>query len=110
MRFALVSDVHFGPNAYHDGKLRKLTHRAPELLAGVVEHLNRDERPELVINLGDSIEDKSRDADLKEYGHFVAVLRGAQAPLLHVAGNHDQVNLSDDDLRTLWQHDGELHY
>jgi len=110
MRFALVSDVHFGPNAYHEGKLRKLTHRAPELLGAVVEQLNREERPELLINLGDAIEDKSRDADLEEYERFVAVLRGAQARLLHVAGNHDQVNLSDQDLRTLWQHDGELHY
>src|SRR5262245_35159253 len=110
MRFALVSDVHFGPNAYHEGKLRKLTHRAPELLAGVVEELNREAHPELLINLGDSIEDKGRDADLQEYGRFVSVLSGAQAKLLHVAGNHDQVNLSDDDLRALWRHDGELHY
>jgi 3',5'-cyclic AMP phosphodiesterase CpdA len=110
MRFALVSDVHFGPNAYHDGKLRKLTHRAPELLSSVVEQLNREERPELLINLGDSIEDKDRDADLEEYARFVSVLSGAQAELLHVAGNHDQVNLSDQDLRKLWQHDDELYY
>ena len=110
MRFALVSDVHFGPNAYHEGKLRKLTHRAPELLANVVEQLNREERPELLINLGDSIEDKGRDEDLAEYGRFVSVLQGAQAKLLHVAGNHDQVNLSDQDLRQLWQHDDELYY
>jgi 3',5'-cyclic AMP phosphodiesterase CpdA len=110
MRFALVSDVHFGPNAFHDGKLRKLTDRAPELLAQTVEQLNRAERPELLINLGDAIEDKDREADLEEYSRFVAVLSGAQAKLLHVAGNHDQVNLSDQDLRTLWQHDDELHY
>jgi Icc protein len=110
MRFAFVSDVHFGPNAYHAGKLRKLTHRAPELLASVVDQLNRVERPELVINLGDSIEDANREADLAEYGRFVSVLRGSSAPLLHVAGNHDQVNLGDDDLRGLWGHEGPLHY
>jgi 3',5'-cyclic-AMP phosphodiesterase len=110
MRFALVSDVHFGPNAYHDGKLRKLTHRAPELLAGVVERLNRDEKPELVVNLGDAIEDKGHAEDLEEYARFVAVLGGSPARLLHVAGNHDQVNLSDQELCDLWGHEGELHY
>src|SRR5262245_40531301 len=96
MRFALVSDVHFGPNAYYGGKLRKLTDRAPELLARTVETLNRDEHPELLINLGDAIEDRERAADLKEYAAFVSTLEGANAKLLHVAGNHDQVHLGDD--------------
>jgi 3',5'-cyclic AMP phosphodiesterase CpdA len=110
MRFAFVSDVHFGPAAYHEGKLRKLTHRAPELLGAVVGRLNRDEKPELLINLGDSIEDESREADLERYGHFVRVLEQSSARVLHVAGNHDQVNLTDDDLRRFWKHQGELHY
>ena len=110
MRFALVSDVHFGPNAFFGGKLRKLTHRAPELLAGVVDELNRVERPELLVNLGDSIEDESHERDLEQYSAFVSVLGATNARLLHVAGNHDQVNLSDDELRRLWQHEGPLHY
>ena len=86
MRFALVSDVHFGPAAYHEGKLRKLTHRAPELLTSVIERLNEVDRPELLINLGDCIEDENREADLERYGAFVEVLGRSKAPLLHVAG------------------------
>ena len=36
LTIGFVTDLHFGPAAYHDGKLRKLTHRAAELtLAGV---------------------------------------------------------------------------
>ncbi len=110
MRFALVSDVHFGPHAYHDGKLRKLTHRAPELLARVVDELNHEHRPELVVNLGDAIEDQSADADREHYAEFAAVLYGANATVLHVAGNHDQVNLSDDELARFWRREGPLYY
>jgi 3',5'-cyclic AMP phosphodiesterase CpdA len=110
MRFALITDVHFGPRAYHEGKLRKLTDRAGELSQSFVERMNRVERPELVVNLGDVIEDKSRDDDLANYGQFVRILSGLEARVVHVAGNHDQVNLGPDDLRGLWGHTGELHY
>jgi 3',5'-cyclic AMP phosphodiesterase CpdA len=111
MRFALISDVHFGPAAYFGGKLRKLTHHAGALTQNFVERMNDVERPDLVINLGDVIEDKDREADLAAYGQFVSILAGLSAPVLHVAGNHDQINLSDDDLRSLWGgHTGPLHY
>ena len=110
MRFALISDEHFGPQAFFDGKLRKLTAEAEPLTRAFVERMNRHERPELVINLGDVIEDSHREDDLHEYGRFIAAMDELEAPRLHVAGNHDQVNLSDDDLRSLWRHQGPLHY
>jgi len=110
MRFALITDVHFGPRAYHEGKLRKLTDRAGELTQRFVERMNAHERPELVINLGDVIEDATRERDLEEYGKFVGHLKGLDARVQHVAGNHDQINLSADDLRSLWGHSGELFY
>jgi 3',5'-cyclic AMP phosphodiesterase CpdA len=110
VRLAFISDVHFGPRAYHQGKLRKLTDLAPELTRAFVTRMNEVERPDLVINLGDVIEDESRDSDLRAYGEFVEILGGLDAAVRHVAGNHDQINLSPDDLRTLWRHSGELHY
>ncbi len=110
MRFALISDEHIGPTAYFQGKLRKLTAHAGELCEAFVKRMNTEVRPDLVINLGDVIEDESRAKDLEHYGQFVAILRGLQCPVLHVAGNHDQVNLSDADLCTLWDHEGALHY
>ena len=110
MRFALITDVHFGPRGYHGGKLRKLTERAPELTARFVERMNAVERPALVVNLGDVIQDESRARDLENYGEFVRIMSGLDARVVHVAGNHDQVNLSTDDLRRLWGHSGELHY
>jgi 3',5'-cyclic AMP phosphodiesterase CpdA len=110
MRFALISDEHFGPTAYFQGKLRKLTAHAGELCEAFVKRMNGEVRPDLVVNLGDVIEDESRSKDLEQYGQFLSILRGLQCPVLHVAGNHDQVNLSDADLCALWEHTGPLHY
>jgi len=110
MRFALITDVHFGPRAYHEGKLRKLTEHAGELTQRFVERMNTVEKPELVVNLGDVIEDESRARDLEQYGEFVRILSGLDARVAHVAGNHDQINLTPDDLRALWGHTGELYY
>lgn len=110
MRFALITDVHFGPLAYFEGKLRKLSHEAGALTRAFVERMNSLEHPDLVVNLGDVIEDESRDADLARYREFLTVLSELDAPVLHLAGNHDQINLSEDDLRALWQHTGPLHY
>lgn len=110
MRFALVTDVHFGPAAYFEGRLRKLSHQAADLLGEFVERMNQDVRPDLVVNLGDAIEDESPAADRERYAEFLSVLSRLDAPVLHVAGNHDSVHLDDAALGALWQHTGPLHY
>lgn len=111
VRFALITDEHFGPKAFFDGKLRKLSHEAPRLTRDFVRRMNEVERPDLVVNLGDVIEDdENREADLARYREFLGILSELDAPVLHVAGNHDQIHLSHDDLRSLWGHEGPLHY
>jgi len=109
MRFALVTDVHFGPAARYAGKLRKLTHLAEELTRTVAREIAERHRPELLVNLGDVIEDASREEDRAHYREFLAAIAGARTPLLHVAGNHDQVHLTGDDLRELWGRAGPLY-
>jgi 3',5'-cyclic AMP phosphodiesterase CpdA len=110
MRFALISDVHFGPLAYHEGKLRKMTHQAGALTRRFVDRMNGIEQPELVINLGDVIEDKSRAEDLENYGRFIDIMRELEAEVIHVAGNHDTVHLTEDDLRRFWRSTDPLFY
>jgi Icc protein len=110
VKFALISDVHFGPPAYFEGKLRKLTHEAASLTRRFVEHMNSVVRPDLVVNLGDVLEDQDRERDLENYAAFMRALGELEAPVLHVAGNHDTINLSSDDLRSFWRHHGELYY
>lgn len=110
MRFALITDVHFGPPAFFDGKLRKLSHEAGRLTGEFVERMNTVERPDLVVNLGDAVEDESPERDRQGYAEFLSLLRQLDAPLMHVAGNHDSVHLTDDELGALWRHDGPLYY
>jgi len=110
VRFAVITDVHLGPLAHFEGKLRKLSHEAAALTRDFVQRMNEVEKPDLVVSLGDIVEDESRDADLARYREYVSILGQLEAAVLHVAGNHDQINLSEDDLRSLWGHEGPLHY
>jgi 3',5'-cyclic AMP phosphodiesterase CpdA len=104
-----VTDLHFGPAAYHDGKLRKLTHHAATLARDVVRAMNEEVKPDLLVNLGDDIEDESRAADLERYEECQAILRGASAELVNVAGNHDTIHLARQDLNRIWGLDGPLY-
>lgn len=110
MRFALITDVHFGPKASFEGKLRKLSHHAARLTGEFVDHMNTIERPDLVVNLGDVIEDESPEGDERAYRSFVEILGRLDCPVMHVAGNHDSVHLDDTTLAALWQHRGPLYY
>jgi 3',5'-cyclic-AMP phosphodiesterase len=110
LTIGLVTDLHFGPEARHEGKLRKLTHHAARLTGDFVRRMNDEVRPDMVVNLGDDIEDASREADLLRYGECQAILREAKATLVNVAGNHDTVNLTRDDLNRFWQRSGSLYY
>lgn len=110
LTLGFVTDLHFGPAAYHDGKLRKLTHHAADLTRGVVRAMNDEVRPDLLVNLGDDIEDESREADLARYTECQDILRSAKTELINVAGNHDTINLGKDELNRVWRRDGPLFY
>jgi 3',5'-cyclic-AMP phosphodiesterase len=111
LTLALISDLHFGPEARFGGKLRKLTAAAPALARAFVERMNDVVKPDLVVNLGDDIEDESPEADLARYTECASILRGARAELVNVAGNHDTIHLTPADLLRVWGRDagGELY-
>src|ERR1700722_6518305 len=75
LTIGIVTDLHFGPEARWNGKLRKLTHQAAELTTEFVRAMNAEVQPDLVVNLGDDIEDESREADLERYGQCQRILR-----------------------------------
>ncbi len=109
LKIGFVTDLHFGPRAFHEGKLRKLTDHAADLTRGVVEAMN-ELRPDLLVNLGDDIEDESRALDLVRYTECQDILRTARTELVNVAGNHDTIHLTRDDLTSIWKRPGALHY
>jgi 3',5'-cyclic AMP phosphodiesterase CpdA len=110
MNFAIITDLHFGPEARHEGKLRKLTAHAGALTEDFVRRMNDEVKPDLVVNLGDDIEDESRELDLARYGECQALLRRAKATLVNVAGNHDTIHMNRADLERFWQRSGPLYY
>jgi len=99
---ALIADIHVGPRAYFDGQLRKLSHQALELTQHFVERMRQQIKPDLVVNLGDAIEDESPEVDQQRYGQALELLAQAPGKLVHVAGNHDRINLDDAALRRAW--------
>ena len=110
LSIGFVTDLHFGPAAYHDGKLRKLTHHAGALTREVVRRMNEELRPDLLVNLGDDIEDEGYDQDLARYTECQDILRTAKAELVNVAGNHDTIHLNREDLNRIWKKETPLYY
>ena len=110
LTLGIVTDLHFGPEASYGGKLRKLTHQASDLARAFVQRMNAEVQPDVVVNLGDDIEDESREMDLARYGECQAILAGVVAPLVNVAGNHDLIHLNRDDLVHFWRRSGPLYY
>ena len=98
VRFAAVTDLHFGRAAPFRGVNRKVTDHAPSLTAAFVADMNRRVRPDFVVVLGDVIEDESPQADLDNYAEAAAILSGLEMPVRYVYGNHDLVNLTHDQL------------
>lgn len=109
-KIAFVTDLHLGPRAYFEGKLRKLSHEAPALLQAVVSKIREEEHPDFLVNLGDDIEDESPTQDRERYLEGQQILRSAECPLLNVAGNHDTIHLSSKDLCEIWGQPGPLYY
>jgi 3',5'-cyclic AMP phosphodiesterase CpdA len=98
VRFAVITDLHFGRAAPFRGVDRKLTGHAPALTATFVDDMNGRVRPDFVMVLGDVIEDESPDADIANYREATAILSGLDMPVHYVYGNHDLVHLSHDQL------------
>ena len=110
MRLALISDVHFGPPASHQGKLRKLTHLSEQLVAAFATRMRQELAPDVVINLGDVLEDESSEKDRERYARFCELLASIGKPVLHVAGNHDTINLTPAELCQMWGNQSSLTY
>ena len=95
---ALVADIHNGPVAVHRGVPQKLGPYAVELLAGFVGEMNGEAHPDVVVQLGDAIEDADILADSVNYHAVMETLDCLDAPHYNVIGNHDRAHIPEGEL------------
>src|SRR5262245_56352743 len=93
LRLGLVTDVHHGP----DTRLRP-GHVALPLLDQFVHEMRGRFRPQVIVDLGDRINDVGPAEDARHIADVVRTLGAAGVPILALHGNHDVVNL---DVRTV---------
>lgn len=112
MKFAIINDMHVGTkeSGYFKGIQRKLTGEAERLIKKFVEEMNESEKPEFVINLGDSIEDlNDREMDFELFDKGRKLLAGLKMPCYTLIGNHDVRTLAHGDIAKLFGY-GEMYY
>lgn len=96
MKILLITDIHYGKNTQQpdeQGVLRVRSYGSqfeqalPMLVPLLEDH-------DLVMNLGDLIEDESLEKDTARYNEAHQFLADAGTPVKHVLGNHDVKNMS----------------
>ncbi|MEM8730711.1 MAG: metallophosphoesterase [Pseudomonadota bacterium] len=88
LRIAIVTDIHHGAPSN-----TKRGDAALPLLARFVDAVAQD-KPDLVLEMGDRISDVDRDSDLTLQKEVAAALAGLDTPIHHICGNHDRDHLS----------------
>ncbi len=102
MKFAILTDIHLGPEGHLRGVLRKMNKDVKKFLDDFVEEMNSSVKPEFVVVLGDLIEDDTAINDKNNINYIVKLLRKLECPVYYVAGNHDLRNLSESELAKLF--------
>jgi 3',5'-cyclic-AMP phosphodiesterase len=88
LRIALIADIHHGMDVG-----TKLGTAALTLLQPFIHWVN-DIRPDLVVELGDRINDLDQDADLRFTRDIAYAFSAIATPCVHILGNHDNYQLS----------------
>ncbi|MCK5413245.1 MAG: metallophosphoesterase [Candidatus Pacebacteria bacterium] len=94
MKFAILTDIHLGPEGHYKGVLRKM---------------NNNVKPEFVVILGDLVEDDNKVNDRNNIDYIIKLLIKLKCPVHYVAGNHDLQNISEEELIKLFKQES-LYY
>ena len=108
MKFAILTDIHLGPEGYYKG-LRKINKDVKFFLNDFVKEMNNNIKPEFVIILGDLVENDNKANDRNNIDYIVKLLKKLECPVYYVAGNHDLKNISEEELAKLF-HQKSLYY
>lgn len=99
MKIGIITDIHYGRDGYFGTKLRRIFRDTDLLLERFVDEMNNQVKPDLVVQLGDLIEDTDLNTDRKSLERVGQYFRALNAPVVHVLGNHDRRDLSPDDFK-----------
>lgn len=102
MRFAIISDIHIGPEWYYNWVLRKINSNVKVFLNNFIDDMNNNERPEFVVVLWDTIEDDTIEKDTENLRYVVDLFESLKCPVYYVAGNHDLKTLSEQKLADIF--------
>ena len=109
MKFAILTDIHLGPEEFYKGVLRKINKDANLFLDRFVHEMNDKENPEFVIVLGDLIQDENSTKDKQNMEYIIKSLKKLKCSVHYVAGNHDLKNISETELAQLFNQE-KLYY
>lgn len=109
MKFAIITDIHLGPEGHFKGVHRKINKDVKVYLENFVAEMNDVEKPEFVVVLGDIVEDDNEVNDKQNLDYLIALFKKLQCPVYYVAGNHDLQNISEVELEGKFEQK-ELYY
>ncbi|MBU0980400.1 MAG: metallophosphoesterase [Nanoarchaeota archaeon] len=109
MKFAIITDIHLGPEGHHKGVLRKMNKDVKIYLDNFVKEMNNKIKPEFVVVLGDLIEQDNKIKDKEHINYIVQLLKKLRCTVYYVAGNKDLKNISEEELSKLF-HQKSLYY
>ena len=98
MKFALITDVHYGVDRFFRGAHRGLASFGDETLNEFVKTMNNDIHPQFVIQLGDVIQEIDHDTDIKNLKKVLNILSSLNYPYYSVIGNHENIFISEEEL------------
>lgn len=105
MKFVVINDIHVGAETLYKGVNRKLSRLSKRLLREFVAKVNSEIKPDFVANLGDLVGDIDRESDINNMQYVVTELARLNCPIHHIVGNHEQRNLSEDDMKRILCYD-----
>ncbi|MDB5237771.1 MAG: hypothetical protein JWM46_41 [Candidatus Kaiserbacteria bacterium] len=100
MRFAIISDIHVGDEAEYKGVVRKLSRHSVPFLTDFVEKM-KGEPLDLVVNLGDAINDVEHDVDVANLKMVLNKLDDLTVPVINLVGNHEQWAMNETELEEI---------
>jgi len=92
-KIVIFSDLHYAPELpVNNGSRieRKLINKSLEILEKLINEINNNIKPNVVINLGDLVEDfNDHDEDIENLKYILNRFKEIEAPFYSIIGNHD---------------------